>query len=46
MVNPERAIKIALKMKPDFILVLGGLNEGIISVMPVLKLQVLLLGFG
>lgn len=37
MVNPERAIETALKMKPDFILVLGGLNEGIISVMPVLK---------
>ncbi|ASI78505.1 glycosyltransferase [Bacillus pacificus] len=37
MVNPERAIETALKIKPDFILVLGGLNEGIISVMPVLK---------
>ncbi|MED3125843.1 glycosyltransferase [Bacillus wiedmannii] len=37
MVNPERAIETALKMKPDFILVLGGLNEGIISVMPVIK---------
>lgn len=37
MVNPERAIETALKIKPDFILVLGGLNEGIISIMPVLK---------
>lgn len=37
MVNSERAIETALKMKPDFILVLSGLSEGFISVMPVLK---------
>ncbi|EJQ52964.1 spore maturation protein [Bacillus wiedmannii] len=37
MVSPEKAIKTALKMKPDFILVLSGLSEEFSSVMPVLK---------
>ena len=37
MVNPEEAIKTALKVKPDFILVLSGLSGEFNSVMPVLK---------
>lgn len=37
MVSPEKAIKIALKVKPDFILVLSGLSGEFNSVMPVLK---------
>ncbi|MGM7429389.1 glycosyltransferase [Bacillus pacificus] len=37
MVNPEKAIKTALKVKPDFIFVLSGLSEEFSSIMPVLK---------
>ncbi|OQR57216.1 glycosyltransferase [Bacillus sp. CDB3] len=37
MVNPEEAIKIALKVKPDFILVLSGLSAEFHSIIPFLK---------
>lgn len=37
MVSPEKAIKTALKMKPDFILVLSGLSEEFNHIMPFLK---------
>lgn len=37
MVNPERAIKTALKVKPDFILVLSGLSGEFNNIMLVLK---------
>ncbi|MED0932153.1 glycosyltransferase [Bacillus mobilis] len=37
MVSPEKAIKTALKVKPDLILVLSGLSGEFNSVMPVLK---------
>ena len=37
MVNPEKAIKTALKVKPDFILVLSGLSGEFNNIMPVLK---------
>ncbi|MED0875637.1 CgeB family protein [Bacillus mobilis] len=37
MVSPEKAIKTALKVKPNLILVLSGLSGEFNSVMPVLK---------
>ena len=42
----QKSYKTALKMKPDFILVLSGLSEEFNHIMPFLKRQGLLLGFG